>query len=260
MPRIRSIKPDFFLDDEITTLPYQIRLAFIGLWCHADRDGRLEDKPRHLKAVIFPYDEIDMESTLERLENYVKTEGQPFISRYDVNGRKYIQINNFSKHQRPHHTEQESKIPQNKPSKNRSLPVVPQEGKEAVLKEEGMVMGKGKEFILSRRKRKLSGSSLTLFNDFWKAFSDKRGKAEAADAWLDIDWPDDRDGSFISKILSSAEAYAAHRQDLINNGSTPKMAQGWLSGRRWEDEILAEEDLTARHERWRREREQKSTD
>ena len=138
MARIRSIKPDFFLDDEITTLPYQARLAFIGLWCQADKKGRLEDKPRHLKAVIFPYDEIDMENTLERLSNHPKTEGQPFITRYETDGHKYIQVNNFTKHQRPHHTEQESKIPPNTPLGNRAQPVPKRSVlKEAVIKEEG---------------------------------------------------------------------------------------------------------------------------
>jgi hypothetical protein len=33
--RIRTIAPEFFTSDEIGALAPLLRLAFIGLWCHA---------------------------------------------------------------------------------------------------------------------------------------------------------------------------------------------------------------------------------
>ncbi len=106
MARIRYLKPEFFTDEDLCSLPYQTRLAFEGLWCYADKAGRLEDRPKFLKISIFPYDNVDMEKQLDSL-----TCPKPFINRYKVEGKRYIQIVNWEKHQRPHHTERESFFP-----------------------------------------------------------------------------------------------------------------------------------------------------
>lgn len=103
MPRIRYLKPEFFSDEDLCSLPYQARLTFAGLWCYADKSGRLEDRPKFLKISIFPYDNIDMEKQLQLLTNH-----KPFITRYETDGKKYIQIVNWNKHQKPHHTERDS--------------------------------------------------------------------------------------------------------------------------------------------------------
>lgn len=107
MPRIRSIKPSFFLDEDLARYSTVHRLLFIGLWTLADKKGRLKDSPARIRAALFPYEEIDVEVILKDLSN----DKEKFISRYIVSDIKYIQIKNFCKHQRPHHTEKESEIP-----------------------------------------------------------------------------------------------------------------------------------------------------
>jgi hypothetical protein len=91
----------------------------------------------------------------------------------------------------------------------------------------------GGKFYLTRKKKKLAGKRLETFERFWIAFGYKSGKAEAADAWLEIPTLTD---AIVEQIVSAAKAECERRPDLIANGKTPKMAQGWLSGRRWEDE------------------------
>jgi hypothetical protein len=121
MARIRYLKPEFFLDEDIGYLTVTERLAYSGLWCHADREGRLDDRPRLLKAQIFPYDDVDMEPILAALASPKQTNPtEPFILRYEVKGQKYIQILKFLEHQKPHHTERKSSIP---PPPNRELTV-----------------------------------------------------------------------------------------------------------------------------------------
>jgi hypothetical protein len=106
MPRIRSIKPEFFAHDVLAALPPLSRLAFVGLWCHADRNGRLEDRPVRLKAAILPYDTAaDFRAILAELEH------AGFIVRYEVDGRALIDIPGFRRHQRPHAKEPESALP-----------------------------------------------------------------------------------------------------------------------------------------------------
>jgi len=112
MARIRYLKPEFFTDEDIGYLTVKERLGYAGLWCHADREGRLEDRPRYLKTQIFPYDNFDMEGILNSLSQPKKTNhNEPFIVRYSNNGRKYIQILKFLDHQKPHHTEKNSTYP-----------------------------------------------------------------------------------------------------------------------------------------------------
>lgn len=72
------------------------RLLFVGLWTEADRDGRLEDKPRRLKAVLLPYDKCDVQNLLDQLCE------RGLITRYNVGGTSYIAIPTWYRHQRPH--------------------------------------------------------------------------------------------------------------------------------------------------------------
>lgn len=113
MPRIRYIKPDFFQDEDLANLSFEGRLFFEGLWCWADRKGRLEYRPKFLKGQIFPYDNLNISELIECLE-HPKIENRPekqFIKLYEISGKKYIQILEFEKHQKPHHTEKNSTIP-----------------------------------------------------------------------------------------------------------------------------------------------------
>lgn len=91
------------------------------------------------------------------------------------------------------------------------------------------------DFYLTAKKRKLSGERLATFNQFMDVFKDKRGRAQAADSWFDIK-PLTR--SLFDQIIQGAKIYAEERPRLIAERRTPKMAQGWLSLRRWEDEPL----------------------
>lgn len=105
MPRARNIKPGFFTNDELVELPMATRLLFIGLWTLADREGRLEDRPKKIKMELFPADDVDVDEALSTLVS------SAFIQRYRVGDAGYIQVRNFAKHQRPHSNESASTFP-----------------------------------------------------------------------------------------------------------------------------------------------------
>lgn len=109
--RARNIKPGFFKSEGIAACSFQARILFVGLWCMADREGRLEDRPARIKAEIFPYDNVNVEKLLEEIADKKDCDGSPsFIVRYGRT-KKYIQILNFLTHQHPHINEKESEIP-----------------------------------------------------------------------------------------------------------------------------------------------------
>ncbi len=105
MARSRIIKHGFFTNEVLAELPPFGRLLFAGLWILADREGRLEDRPRRIKASLFPWDEVDVQALLDALES------KGFIDRYVVSGMPVIQVAKFAEHQTPHVREAASILP-----------------------------------------------------------------------------------------------------------------------------------------------------
>lgn len=102
MARTRNLKPAFFKNEDLAECDPMTRLLFAGLWTLADRSGRLEDRPKRIKAELFPYDNCDIDSMLATLR------GLGFVVSYEVEGQKYLEIPTFSQHQHPHPSEKET--------------------------------------------------------------------------------------------------------------------------------------------------------
>lgn len=101
MARIRTIKPIFFRSHAVADLPSDAcRLTWIGLWTYCDDHGRGLDDPRLVKGEIWPlYDRITAKVVETHLHELAK-EPDPMICRYVVDGRKYLHVVNWHKHQR----------------------------------------------------------------------------------------------------------------------------------------------------------------
>jgi hypothetical protein len=65
--RIRTIKPEFWTDEKIVSLPFEARLFFVGLWNFCDDDGYIEDNAVRLKLQIFPADQLDVDKLIDIL-------------------------------------------------------------------------------------------------------------------------------------------------------------------------------------------------
>lgn len=91
--------------------------------------------------------------------------------------------------------------------------------------------------VLVGKRKRLEGKRKQSFEEFWEAFGYKKGKAEAIDAWAAIPTLTD---ALVEQILAAARREAERRPETMAAGRTPIYAQGWISGRRWEDEELSE--------------------
>jgi hypothetical protein len=117
MPRLRTLKYEFFTNDTLADLPFSTRLLFAGLWCIADREGKLLDRPKRIKALLFPYDAVPVNRALTALA------AAGFIERYEVDGERYIRVTTFNRHQNPHRDEARSRLPNPPtPSPNGTVP------------------------------------------------------------------------------------------------------------------------------------------
>lgn len=103
--RARNIKPGFFKNPELADAGPIAQMLCIGLWCMADKEGRLKDQPRVIKAEVFPYYDVDVHRELTVIQRL------GHIRRYKVDGIAVIEVINFRKHQSPHHTERASSLP-----------------------------------------------------------------------------------------------------------------------------------------------------
>jgi hypothetical protein len=107
--RARLLKPGYFDNEQLGALPLGAHFLFSGLWCMADREGRLKDNPRAILGAIFAsrreVDEPSVDAWLAVLDQ------AGFIRRYSVDGARCIEICTFSKHQQVHQREAASTIP-----------------------------------------------------------------------------------------------------------------------------------------------------
>lgn len=110
------MKPGFFQNEDLAELAPETRLLFIGLWMLADREGRLEDRPKKIKMQVFPADTYSVEPMLKSLHE------AKLIHRYVVDSKGYIWIPSWTNHQNPHPREKDSVIPPPDKSRVKVLP------------------------------------------------------------------------------------------------------------------------------------------
>jgi len=109
MARIRTVKPDLFRHEGLyeaeleTGLP--LRIAFVGLFTVADREGRFRWQPRQIKLDVMPYDSVDFSRVLDALV----TRG--FVVRYACETEEFGAIPTFPKHQVVNNREKPSEFP-----------------------------------------------------------------------------------------------------------------------------------------------------
>lgn len=212
--RARNLKPGFFKNEVLATLPPLARILYEGLWCLADREGRLEDRPPRIKAEVLPYDECDVNTFLDTLETNL------FIKRYNVNGSKYIEIPNFTKHQYPHVKESESFIPASDKHKRDT-------------KQTRCPSGVKTPESLSLESPILNPESLIhSFEVFWKAYPKKIGKGYAKRIFLKIK-PNE---SLLKVMVDKIEIFKESDQWQKDGGQFIPHPATWLNQGRWEDE------------------------
>lgn len=232
MPRSRNIKPGFFSNENLVELDFATRLLFIGMWTEADREGRMEDRPKRLKMALFPADDVDIESMLCGLER------QGFIARYQVGECRAIQIVNWSKHQNPHMKETHSVIPAQPSSTGDSgeedASTMQAPDKHSSIPADSLnLIPDSLNLIPSTASQAPGADSADMFDRFWKLYPNKKSKAKAYLAWKKLKLTDD----LFNQILSGLAKYCASPDWTKDGGQFIPHPATWLNGKRWEDEV-----------------------
>lgn len=218
--RIRTIKPGFFTHEEIADLSPLARLMFIGLWCMADVAGRLEDRPKRIKVEILPYDKADPDALLNEIQ------GRGFITRYEVEGVRVIQVENFEKHQRISGKEAQtaSEYPGKHLGSIREAPGSFTESQEGKGKE-----GKGRE---EEGKGTPRSSKAQIVEAIYDAYPKKAAKQDALRA-IEKALRSVSEATLLEAVTAYSQAtatWAPDERQFIPNPAT------WFNDGRWDDD------------------------
>lgn len=225
--RSRIVRESFFSSEQVLACSPLARLLFIGLWCLADREGRLEDRPRQIKNLIFPEDKVDIG---ERLTELVKAR---LIARYEAEEQAFIWIPKFLDNQNVNSHEKPSILPVPDASIQKHMQASASicDPASRVGKGNGEDRGNGRgegedpkwaaedlwlQNFLEHEQTAFNGVHLPtlLDNDWWNA---------VADATNGIDQP------FLSAEFAKMRAWMIEKPNRVPTpNGTKKFVRGWL--------------------------------
>ncbi len=238
--RIRTIKPEFWTSEDVASLPWEYRLLFVGLWSYVDDSGVGRDVDRLIASSLFPLEE-DPRDTLATVSRGLQwLSGQGLITRYTVDGRPFLHIATWDKHQRidkPNKTRYEPPTCENAIIRD-TLATVSRDSRDTPAPGTGEQgnRGTGEEETCSPAPR--SSATPPGFDAFWDEYPRRVGKQAAIKAWAKAV----KNTSPVA-ILGGALRLAQdpNREDQF----TPHPAT-WLNEGRWEDDPLPDRTQTAR--------------
>ena len=225
--RARNIKPGFYKNEDLAECEPLARIIFTGLWCMADREGRLECRPKRIKAELLPYDNCDVVKLMEQLRKY------GFIIAYKANDKIYLSIPSFTEHQNCHVKEIASTIPAPDEHGVSTVLVGPLTDSLLLNPDSPLLIPSIRSPRGSRVKKEYSED----FFLFWKQYPKRVGKDEAWRAWQKRkpDMPE------MDVVLKAIETQKRSDQWTKDGGQFIPNPATWINQGRWDDEIEKKE-------------------
>jgi hypothetical protein len=97
MARIRSIKPEFWVSEQIAECSTSARLTFVGMWAFCDDNGVHPAKPKTLKAELFPMDDFSSSDVEGWVQELVKV---GLVAKFNHEGVEFWHVTGWAKHQK----------------------------------------------------------------------------------------------------------------------------------------------------------------
>lgn len=240
MARIRTIKPDAFTSDSLSSVPRGTRWTFAGLWTYADDKGRGRDDARLIKAALYPIDDdTSLEDVVEDLRLLASIGG---ICRYVVGGKNFLHMPKWG-HQ---------KINRPTPAKSPPCPLHEDGGSGHVLDPDGslsphgaltepsMWEGKGREGEMDRegegeplRDESRETEAPDHFEEFWETYGKKRDRKKCETAFRAAT---KKPGVTGELLIAAAAAYITWQMSEGKHPQFTKDPLTWLHGENWRDE------------------------
>ena len=228
MPRIRTVKPEFWTDPVMVQLTPLARLFYIGTWNFAMCDqGHLEDDPMRLKLQILPAENVDVSDLIDALV------GSGRLARIEVNGEPFLHIKNLAEHQKV----DGRWTPRCPACAHQASPKLT-ETHRASPKHTAVREGKGKES--KGKDTAAAAAEPETFAAWWDDYPKKIGKGQAVKAYKAALKKADAD-MILAGLRRHLPLWERTERQFIPNPST------WLNGERWDDEVDHGEDVVNAH-------------
>ena len=216
MARIRTVKPEFWTDEDLSSISETAQLMAIGLLNLADDEGFFKSNPKLIKAALFPLRETSM--TIHGAVSELSNIG--YITCYNgVDGKDYAQVTKFTSHQ---------KINRPSPSKIKDLIDFTEGsvsthglitgGKERKGKEQGKEQGTGKGIISLDK----SNNDVDTVFDYWVFTMNKSASAKLTSKREKNIKARLKDGYTVDQIKSAIHGCSLDAFSMgANNNNTP---------------------------------------
>ena len=86
MPRIRTIKPEFWTSEQVVECSPTVRLLFVGMWNFCDCGGVHPASYKRLKMEVFPADSFTDDEIEEMVSELID---QGLIIEYQAQGKSW---------------------------------------------------------------------------------------------------------------------------------------------------------------------------
>ncbi|MFG3340566.1 hypothetical protein [Glycomyces sp. NPDC048151] len=263
MARIRTLKPGFFKSRSLAKLPRDARLTFAGMWCEADDHGRGIADARLLKGAIWP---LDDDVTFLHVSAHVDMlAATGHIRLYQIDDEAYYEVVKWEQHQAAAYRRGEAKYPPVSAGQeietlgSRGSVQESATGTQSSAGTGNREQGTGKHISRSTSSTEafedfqldeplidptyvIGSDDDPKFCEFWAAVPKKDGKDDARAAWAKhVQGKGTYKGQPIKQtdpdvIIAGMLAYAERVRRDGTERKHIKMAEGWINGRRWEDE------------------------
>lgn len=229
--RIRSIKPEFWTSDDIVALPWEVRLLFIGLWSYVADSGVGRDNDKLIAADLFPLEDDPIQTLATVSRGLASLSAAGLITRYSVDGKRYLHINAWSAHQK---IDRPTRSPFPPPTCDNAVIEEPSRAtREPSLpgsRDQG-IKGSGEQGSEGSSSDKSDHADPDRFDEFWDAYGNKTGRKKCEPAYRKALA---RSGVTEEGLIIAAAAYAdwCKREDVFQ-----KNPLTWLNGEHWMDEL-----------------------
>jgi hypothetical protein len=246
VPRIRTIKPEFWRSPATASASPWARLLYVAMWNWADDYGVAEWTPRELLGFAFPNDEQITTAEFQRLCKEVARSFQTDF--YIVGGRRYYRIPSWDDHQK---TERRANARNPLPDDEDSTPdqaiVGVEEMRGNSLSTQGKTpagKGTGEQGKGNRGKGTGEGSRATelerLFDDAYSYWPKRVKRDEALSRFIEACKTQDPE-TLATAIAQFGQAYA----NTTTKQFTPALGV-WLNQKRWTDDLPTADGRTTK--------------
>lgn len=239
MPRMRSLKPEYWLDRKLARLlSRDERMLYVGLWNQADEWGRANGDPRVVKGQVFPFDDELTDAVIGTMLKSLEAAG--VVQQYEHEGDPFLFLPNLAKHQRLEPHKVPSRFPEPPPNdpdqqeislSDQQVHAPPAHDPGAAQTSPGAGPGRARAKHVAGGREHVDTSgcgpdpSAPTFADFYAAYPRREARRKAEQAWA----------SAIKRASPQAILDGLRRFRFNPDRRYVPMPATWLNQDRWAD-------------------------